>query len=317
MATADFTIKQGDSLPVLTDTLTYSDGSSPNLAGATVQFVMRSQTYSAATVNAPATVTNTQNPASLSYTFTAAQTAVAGLFSGVWVVTFSGGSQMTWPTDGYIDIWVEENLTSDTSQYLVSLADVKDHLNILATDRTHDQKLIRWVTAARPVVESITTTAIPRVFDEYYDGGNYFIHLRHRPATVLLACSIYLGPVEYPLSIVQDPLHGSIYSCMLDPTGDRIVRRAPGGGVQPFPQMPDSVHAIYQAGPSTVPENVRMGTLEMIREHWVPTQQPGPRGGPGYAVAEEETASRETVEFLVSPRVREWLSASRRHPSVF
>jgi hypothetical protein len=38
---ADFTIKQGDTSPSLTDTLTYSDGTTVNLTGASVNIVVQ------------------------------------------------------------------------------------------------------------------------------------------------------------------------------------------------------------------------------------------------------------------------------------
>ena len=57
MATVDFVIKKGDVRPVLSSTLTYADGSSVNLTGATVRFVMRAQTAISPTTNAAATIT--------------------------------------------------------------------------------------------------------------------------------------------------------------------------------------------------------------------------------------------------------------------
>ena len=48
---ADFTIRKGDTRPILTDTLTYSDGSTVNLTGSSVKFVMRALTGTGPTTN--------------------------------------------------------------------------------------------------------------------------------------------------------------------------------------------------------------------------------------------------------------------------
>ena len=66
---ADFTIKQGDVLPVLNDTLTYSDGSAVNLTSATVKFIMRSLTATLPTVNTTATVVSA-TAGTVKYSFT-------------------------------------------------------------------------------------------------------------------------------------------------------------------------------------------------------------------------------------------------------
>ena len=54
----DFVIRQGDTKPALTYTLTDATGAALNLTGATVNFVMRTLTSSTPAINASATVTN-------------------------------------------------------------------------------------------------------------------------------------------------------------------------------------------------------------------------------------------------------------------
>src|ERR1039457_3499102 len=112
-STAKFKIKQGDVLPVLTDAITYSDGSTaPSFTGASVSFVMRALTANNVTTNTAATLGNSATAASLgglSYTFTKADTATAGLYSAYWLNT---GTGQVYPTDGYVTVEVEENLTT-------------------------------------------------------------------------------------------------------------------------------------------------------------------------------------------------------------
>ena len=180
MAVADFFIKQGDTLPVLTDTLTYSNGTAVNLAGASVTFVMRAMTANATTTNATATVTNAATGA-ISYTFTATDTATAGMYMANWLVTFGGGALMTFPTDGYIEINVEQNLTTPGGAQLMSLTEAKGYLNIPSSDRTRDTKLLQFLSELTPVIEFYTGPIIQRPVSEIYDGSGPFISLRNRP----------------------------------------------------------------------------------------------------------------------------------------
>lgn len=318
MSSADFTIKSGDTLPILQDTLTYSDGSSVNLTGAAVQFVMRSQSATTAQINAAATIVNPTSPATVQYAFLSTDTAGAyGQYLGSWLVTFAGGATMTFPTDGYLDIWVEQPLTDATLQSLVGLPDVKDYLKIPATDRTRDQMLMRWILASRSVVEEITGPIIPRTYDEWYDGGQWAISLRHRPLYNLQAVSMYLGPVEYVMAIVTEPQDGSIFSVMTDGQR-RVIRRGPGGSQIPFPAGQQTVHIVYQAGYQTIPENVRLGTLELIAENYLATQTPGgPSRGSQVMSGDREISDHALVEFAVSERVRSWLVPHQRHPAIY
>lgn len=313
MAEADLIVRQGDTSPIVTATITDQTGAAVNLTGATVTFIMRAITAAAPAVNTAATIV-TAASGTVQYSWAATDTATAGLYQAVFRCTLNSGLTYTWPNDGYMAIWVEENLTSDTTQNLVSIPDIKDHLNIPAVDRTHDQKLLRWITAVRPVVEQITGPIIPTVYDEWYDGGQWAISLRHRPLITLIAASLYLGPVEYPLSIVTEPQDGSIWSVMPD-GGRRVVRRGPGGSQLKFPDGDQNVHLVYQAGITPIPENIRMATLMILQDNWNPSQQPGVRG-PGQQPIDDAIAHGATPPFLVSGRAREFLSPNKRHPTV-
>ena len=320
MPSFDFVIKQGDTDPSLSDSLTYTDGSVVNLTGASVNSVMRAQTALTPSINTAATITSA-SVGQVAYSFTAANTATTGLYAGNWVVTFAGGAQMTFPTIGYLSISVEENLTSAGGQLLVSLPDAKDILNIDAKDHTHDMKLIRFINAVQVIVENIVGPVITRTFEEWADGGQYAIQVRRRPSSALgttpvltlMACSEYRGPIEYPLNVIKDPSFGTVYSCMMDNYGT-ITRRSAGGGIIAFPSMPRSVHYWYQAGQQTVPWNIYEGTLELLREHYQQTQQMS--RGRNAAASDDDTPNQAIIGFLVSGKVRQWLAPVRKHPSL-
>lgn len=314
MAAQDFVIKQGDTLPILTDTLTYSNGSAANLSGASVNFVMRSLTAIAPWTNLPATVVSA-GAGTVSYTFTATDTANAGMFMANWVVTFSGGAVMSWPTDGYIEINIEENLTTAGGQQLISLTEAKGYLNIPSSDRSRDTKLIQFIAELTPVVEAITGPILQRPVSETYDGQGAFISLRNRPVISVNSVTEYRGPIPYPLTQVPTPDLGTIYSYMFETAG-RIIRRTVGGGMTDFPRGLNSIYVVYTAGRPTVPANVTGAIKELLRIHFQDTQQGRPRAGGGANFSEPDDPTQAIIGFFTSGRVRELLAPSRRHASV-
>jgi hypothetical protein len=318
MATADFVAKQGDTAIVWGDTLTYSDGSSVNLTGASVNFVMRSLSATTPVTNAPANITNPTSPATVSYSPTAADTATAGEYMGNWVVTFSGGKVETFPTDGYLWVEIQQNLTTAGGATLVSLPELKSHLNINATDRSRDSKLLLMLNEVVPVIEQLVGDVLVKQYDEWYDGGNTWIVARHRPIVSLIAVTEFRGPQAWNLKIIQDPAHGDLYSCFYEPNNGTITRRTSGGGITAFPPMPRSVHAIYTAGQSSIPANVKGATKELIRVNFQQTQQGRPAAG-GAGLADEELTGDGQVllGFFVPGRVREMLLPNRKAPRIF
>lgn len=310
----DFTIKQGDTLPILFDALSYADGSIADLTGAAVTFVMRSP--SAVIVNASAAILSAPGGI-ISYTFTATDTATPGQYTAEWVVVFGTGQQQTWPTAGYLEITVEENLTAPVGLRLVSLAEAKDVFNIPAADRTHDAKVLRRIAAITPIIENVVGICVPRQFDEWYDGGQAFLRPRHRPILSVQAVTEYRGPIAYPLFDVQDPAHGTIYSFEFE--NNRIVRRSPGGGIIAFPYMPQSIHVVYTAGRDPIPPNIVEGTLELLRLNYQKTQQQGfdhLAGGGGGGDPDDQLDDKPRLGFFVPGRVREMLQPNKRAPSV-
>jgi len=284
----DFSIKQGDEQPILAETLVYSNGEKVNLTGATVTLILRQLT-------SPTPVRLTGTPAitsalegGVSYAFSAQDTAQPGMYMASWQVTFAhGGGTQTFPTDGYLSVWVEENLTAPGTRQIISLPEVKDRLSIPANDRVHDSKLVEWIEAVRPLIENLTGPIVPQVFDEWYAGGSSTISLRHRPHTGfgttpilnVLAVGEYRGPIEYDLLNVNSPAAGQVYSVLVDKQLGYIARRTAGGGAMAFASGGEhagqDVHVRYEAGQETVPANVKMAAVEALKWWWNTTQPIG------------------------------------------
>jgi len=120
------------------------------------------------------------------------------------------------------------------------------------------------------------------------------------------------------LTIVQSPDLSQLYSCQLELRLGRVVRRTAGGGVMPFAnQGPQSVHVIYEAGQTVVPDNVYEGTLELIRVNFQRTQQAMRSPGP-YPAADDGAGMEmgRPMGFMIPGRVRELLAPTRRHPGI-
>lgn len=95
-------IKRNDSARILTDTLTYADGSAVDLTDATVRLVWGGTKKDADIVDATS--------GSVSYHLTQADVATSGVILLEWEITFNDGSQLTVPTDGQIVLRIFDDL---------------------------------------------------------------------------------------------------------------------------------------------------------------------------------------------------------------
>jgi hypothetical protein len=318
MSDADWTISQGTQNPVFTDTLSLSDGTIPPLEGATLQFVMRSLTsVSPLTLTGTASIVDILTGA-VQYAPTAQDTAVPGMYMAQWIVHFGQGSQMTWPTVGYLSVEVQASLTSEAQQ-LVSLPDVKEYLGMPASQRDHDHQLVAMIEGMRPEIERIMGPIFPTLYDEKYRGGNDTISLINRPSAGtgcspfinILGVVEYRGPIAYPLSLIPDPVEGSIYSCEVDTRMGTVTRRTAGGSTIPFPVGANSVHIVYQAGQSFVPPNVRLACLEVVRMNF---RLPA-RAGRGAQTQADTDDSGEKMPFSMRRHLRELIGPAARGPA--
>jgi hypothetical protein len=313
---ADLAIRRNDTVPAFVWIITDADGAPLDLTGATVSLTMR-----ALTSNTPVTLTGTPSVTDptngvVQFAWSTADTSTAGLFQCEWHITLSGGGTYTYPNDGYLMVNVEEDLVTPGGATIVALGDVKDYLNIASSRREHDASLMRMIRGCDALVEQRVGPVLQRQHIELYDGGQYSIILRHRPVVSVQACVEWRGPIPYTLAQVQDPAHGTIYSVEVE-NGviGRIVRRSAGGGVLAFPMVPQAIAVAYTSGRMTVPDNVRLATLEMIRENWTQTQQQKlARSAP--SDVDDESIRGATPDVFMTPRVLSMLEPERRAPSV-
>lgn len=317
---ADFSIKSGDDTPSLVDSLTYGNGDPVDLTNATVGLIMRSFSSPApVALTGTATITAALE-GNVAFTFTAADTATAGLYMANWTVVFNDGAKMTFPTTGYLWISVEESLLETGHIRLVGLPDVKDYLSIDHNDRRHDQKLLRFIDGIRPQIERMMGPVLPTTFDEKYRGGNDTITLINRPSAGtgcspvinVLGVTEYRGPIEYPLASVATPVYGSIYSYELDQRMGTITRRSAGGSTIPFAIGANSVRVVYQAYQAQVPANVTEACLEWVRSDATITQMIGT----GKQTLADQQDFQTGAPMGMPRHVKELLSPASRGPSI-
>jgi hypothetical protein len=318
---SDFSIISGDTEPLFAQQLSYSDGTTVNLTGATANLVLRNLTSASplpltgpVTVQTPATNGIVQwNPSSL-------DTATPGEYMGRWVITFASGQQQSFPTEGYLSVSIEPNLSSSETQQLVSLPDVRDHLNIPTADRISDAKLLRWINTATTLIEQRTGPIILRTYDEKYSGGNNIISLTHRPSVGygstpvlnVMAVSEYVGPTEYTLSNVATAALGSIYSFEVNVRLGTITRRTSGGGTMAFPAGENSVHVVYQSGQQVIPEIIQEAAMETVRIYYQTTQAVGR----GSRSRQDESDTGPQIAQVLPPSALRLLNPMRRGPSI-
>lgn len=147
-------IKQGDTRPVLLDTLTYSDGTGVDLTGASVLFVLRPVRISTSpALTGAATITSVAGPATVQFQLTTVQSSALnpGRYVYAWAVTFPNADTMEFPTQGNNELTVEESLSAAIGRYYCSVNELRDELGI--ADNVDDALLTSAISAATEQIE--------------------------------------------------------------------------------------------------------------------------------------------------------------------
>lgn len=194
------------------------------------------------------TTPSVSNPSTGTYTATYTPTQ-AGLHQVRWTAT-GGDAVDKADVDGF-------NVLASDWTPVVSLAAVKQHLNITST--TQDDELRRLVAVAAAVGERVTGRVFGRktVTAEKHDGGRESIVLRE-------------VPVLSVTTVVEDgdTLTSSDYA--LSPTGSGVLTRVSSGVPQTWEQPGEkqTVSVTYEAGYVEQPANDVLGAMKLIRHLW-------------------------------------------------
>lgn len=205
---------------------------------------------------------------------------------------------------------------------IVTLADVRPFLSITTVDANRDAKLQEIIDGTRPVIEDLAGYVVPQTFIESHDAGDVAIYLRRLPVLSVTSITELRGTTTATLT--SQPVGSAVdnygYTLENSDTGE-IIRRGAASTPTPFGGWwvggasswiswgIGKVQVTYVAGRSTVPTNIKLAALELIRHLWQMGQQ-GNR--PLYGAPSDEALTPTPSGFLVPTRVRELLLGSPR-----
>lgn len=109
---ADFTIKQGDTLPPITATLEDVDGAVDLTDASAVLFKMQPIAGGAMTVDDAATIASPSTAGQVSYAWQAGDTDTPGWYNAEWEVTFTDQSVATFPNEKNLLIEIRADLNA-------------------------------------------------------------------------------------------------------------------------------------------------------------------------------------------------------------
>lgn len=161
-----------------------------------------------------------------------------------WRLTTTG------PVTAHADAF---NVVDSSWPALVGLAEVKEHLNIPASDTSQDDELRGFILSASEVAEDIVGEVAQTEAAETYSGGSPSILLRRRPV----------------LSVTEVQVDGTVVDAstyIVSPSG--VLRHSSGC----WPRGFHNVQATYVSGRTAAQASVLDATKELIRINWRPQQ---------------------------------------------
>lgn len=146
------------------------------------------------------------------------------------------------------------------------------------------------IPAANDIVRRYCGDIIPKTYDEFYDGGDYSIFLRHTPVLSVQLVEEGWGFTDYTLTEVQvnSASMPTMFAFSIDmPAGGKISRRSGGNVNIPFIRGVGNVHVIYDTGYADIPQSAVLASLELIQIWYRGFMQDQSAADP-YAVIEGE-----------------------------
>jgi len=151
---------------------------------------------------------------------------------------------------------------------IVSLADAKAFLNVSSS--SNDVEIAQMITAASQLwVRRVGPVAGSPAYDEYYDGGQTTLVVRHAPVlTVTAVVEAYSSSFVRTLTHNEpDTGSSSAYDYSVDLVSGTFTRRAMGIAV-PFAWGDRNIHITYTAGYSSTPADITHAVLLLVSHMW-------------------------------------------------
>jgi hypothetical protein len=186
-----------------------------------------------------------------------------------------------------------------------------------------------FIPAADKVIQRECSQIVPKEYNEYYDGGDLSIWVRHIPILSVELIEEGWGWTNYDLAYIQvndivanGSVADSIFAYSIDDAEEGCITRRYGGNV-PAPFVPGSgnIHIVYSAGTDTTEANIVLAELELIAHWYQNAMQRYSGSADAYdAVAADYARSganpQEMVSFGVPERILELIKPDRRTPII-
>lgn len=246
----DFVIKSGSTGPPIVVTLL--DGSNPvNLTGATVRMRMRAVSGGPLVIDSPATIVGSPLEGTVSYQWQEADVDTVGNFEVEWEVTYLGGGEQVFPTEGYTTVTIEPSLTAEVitlpdlptqcwpidhgccDDFDTYPPDVRARADALAVQTM--RMLTGYSVGACPVVlRPCSMNCVSNSLAWYSVGGTFYPHIdtlgrwvnscgcTYSCSCTVLSTILLSGPVGSIVEVKQDGVIVPTTAYRLD--GNRLVR---------------------------------------------------------------------------------------------
>lgn len=188
---------------------------------------------------------------------------------------------------------------------IVARADVKDFLNI--TSSSFDSRLDLFLSTASTMIQNrVGPVAGSPVYDEWYDGGQAQILLRHAPVqSVTSITESYGGALAYTLTeqIVDQPASaGGLYGYSLNKSSGVLTRRVSGIATG-FTWGTLNIHIVYVGGYAVAPADLQLATLLLVQHMWAVerggSKRPGQGGDDSAGTGKDADAFPQRVEEIL------------------
>ncbi len=184
-----------------------------------------------------------------------------GTYSAGFTPTQAGRHLIRWVATGanassYTDVF---DAFAANPRFLISLTDLREALNLAATNTTHDAELRLYLAAATTVIETIDRPYLSETRTHTFDGGRNVLVMPELPITSVT-------------SITHTPVAGTTET--LDSDTYRVDEYT--GVIRHWSRFPAGMRNItvtYTVGEETIPANVILAARELCRHWWQRSQQ--------------------------------------------
>ena len=226
-----------------------------------------------------------------------------------------GAYLLVWSVAGTItDVQVDQFIVVAPSLQLISMADLRDQLNIASSDTTGSAKLRRFIQSAGDVVTNMTGPILPKTENYVVDGGGSFFVIPRRWLISITSVVETVSVVNYTLT--EQPLGASVnnYGYTWDRATGKVVRRGAGGMAIPFALGVMNVSCTFVSGMATIPQDISDATGELIRHWWANGQQPWRAA---FTPGGDDTGVQPVMGYAIPNRVVEMLMPYRKTPGIY